>query len=568
MRDWPLGICRKPVSGVKSGASFRQNVLLSFLIVQLVMSLLSGGFASLHASGSHHELSVKDAAATVVVYNTKDPESRLLADFYCEARQIDPTHQIGVAAPLTEEISRADFEKSIEGPLLCEFVNRGYWQFSHDSSGRLQLSEARITYLVLMRGMPLKISPCAASPDGSTAPTGSNTPTPPGPALSADPASCNSASLDSELSVMGYFHHPINGPMRNPYCINESKPLTQSQIPGNLIMVARLDAPTADDVKRMISDGIRIEKEGLWGWGVTDLRSISEGIYRMGDDWIRTAASIMRQQGIPVLGDDLPETFQEGYPLTEVSGYYGWYAANVEGPFADPRFRFLPGALGFHIHSSSACTLRDPKSGWTGPLITHGAAASLGNVYEPYLGITTNLGTLARMLVTGHNLAESYYAAQPVLSWMSVLVGDPLYRPYARLTDPSALPGTKWIDYHRIILAHKGSVLDAAADLARRARELHESLYLEALGAAQYDAGRLSEAMASFQGAATLSKDPTVSLRLVLEQSRTLEKMGHRIDAISLLANALTKDHSLSEKRLLLNWMHRLDPGRFPQIER
>ena len=202
----------------------------------------------------------------------------------------------------------------------------------------------------------------------------------------------------------------------------------------------------------------------------------------------------------------------------------------------------------------------------------HGAAASLGNVYEPYLGFTTNLGTLARVLLAGHNLAESYYAAQPVLSWMSVLVGDPLYRPYARFMVDN-LPSSKWSDYRRIILAHKGSVLDAATDLNRRAREKHESLYLEALGAAQYDMGQVEKSEASFKEAATLTKDPEVSLRLTLEQVRAIEKLGKqgkqgerggRMKAISLLSKKLEKDGTIAQKKLLLNWMHRIDPMNFP----
>ena len=365
---------------------------------------------------------------------------------------------------------------------------------------------------------------------------------------------------------MGFFHHPAPGLLRNPYCINESKQIAKSQIPPNFFMVARLDAPTADAVRKMVLDGIRVEKEGLWGWGVTDSRSIRDGSYKLGDDWIRMAASAMRQKGIPVLGDDLPDTMQAGFPLTDVSAYYGWYSGSIDGPFADPRFRFLPGAVAFHLHSFSASTLRDESRGWTSPLIMHGAAASLGNVYEPYLVFTTNLGTLAWVLVTGHNLAESYYAAQPVLSWMSVLVGDPLYRPYARLLDPAGLPETKWTDFRRIILAHKGSVLGAAADLTRRAKQTRESLYLEALGAAQYDAGDPARAEGSFRVAASLTKDPAITFRLLLEQVRALEKLGNKMKAISLLSKELDRNRSTAQKKLLLNWMSRIDPRNFPGV--
>jgi uncharacterized protein (TIGR03790 family) len=556
---------------------------MTHAFLRAVVLLISGVLAGSSLLAGYPAVSVEDAAAhdssaTVVVFNSNDPEARVLADFYCEARHLDPTHQIALSAPMGEEISRPDYEKSIERPLLDEFVRRGYWQFFRDPAGKSRLVSTRVGYLVLIKGIPLKIAPYtpplpqvqSQTPgqlSGGTdalATSSAQPSAPPSPPAPPAYATCNAASVDSELSVMGLFHHPITGLLRNPYCISEKKQIPKSEIPPNLLMVARLDGPSAEAVRRMVLDGIRAEQEGLWGWGVTDLRSIREGTYKLGDDWIRMAASAMRQKGIPVLSDDLPETMQEGFPLTDVSAYYGWYSGSIDGPFADPQSRFQPGAVAFHLHSSSAASLRDPNRGWTAPLLMHGAAASLGNVYEPYLGFTTDLGTLACELVSGHNLAESYYAAQPVLSWMSVLVADPLYRPYARLMHPTGLPSTKWTDFRRIILAHKGSILDAAADLTSRAREKHESLYLEALGAAQYDVGDLARAEGSFEGAASLTKDPKVAFRLVLEQARTLEKLGNKMKAILLLSKALEKDRTIEEKRLLLNWMHRIDPKMCP----
>ena len=137
---------------------------------------------------------------------------------------------------------------------------------------------------------------------------------------------------------------------------------------------------------------------------------------------------------------------------------------------------------------------------------------------------------------------------------MSVLVGDPLYRPYARMADRGTAvervgAATKWSDYRRIILAHKGSVLDAAAELTRRSRERHESLYLEALGAAQYDEGAFREAESSFKQAAAFSTDPSTSFRLVLEGIRAIEKQGdpgNKMKAISLLSKELEAERPLS----------------------
>ena len=68
---------------------------------------------------------------------------------------------------------------------------------------------------------------------------------------------------------------------------------------------------------------------------------------------------------------------------------------------------------------------------WVAPLLSKGAAASLGNVYEPYLQLTTHLDIFNDRLLHGFTFAESAYMATRALSWMNVAVGDPLYRPYA-----------------------------------------------------------------------------------------------------------------------------------------
>ena len=170
---------------------------------------------------------------------------------------------------------------------------------------------------------------------------------------------------------------------------------------------------------------------------------------------------------------------------------------------------------------------------------------------------------MSSALLAQRNLAESYYMAQPVLSWMSVLVGDPLYRPYASIDAPGSQPSV-WTDYRNIILAHNGSVLKSAPDLVRRAKETHESLYLEALGAAQMDAGSLAPAEASFRTALTMARDERVAYRLLLEQSRAMEKQGKSDRAAALLRQGLLRFIMAPQRSLLLAWIARLDPMKAP----
>jgi hypothetical protein len=76
-----------------------------------------------------------------------------------------------------------------------------------------------------------------------------------------------------------------------------------------------------------------------------------------------------------------------------------------------------------------ASTLRDKNSGWAGPLVSRGAAATVGNVYEAYLELTAHLDILNDRLLHGFTFAESVFMSSRGLSWMGVAVGDPLYRP-------------------------------------------------------------------------------------------------------------------------------------------
>jgi tetratricopeptide (TPR) repeat protein len=57
----------------------------------------------------------------------------------------------------------------------------------------------------------------------------------------------------------------------------------------------------------------------------------------------------------------------------------------------------------------------------------------MGCVHEPYLGGTPDMGVfISRLLFHNFTFGEAAYASQNVLSWMTTVVGDPLYRPFAK----------------------------------------------------------------------------------------------------------------------------------------
>jgi hypothetical protein len=93
-----------------------------------------------------------------------------------------------------------------------------------------------------------------------------------------------------------------------------------------------------------------------------------------------------------------------------------------------------------------------------------------------------------------------------------------------------------------------------------RAREKKESLYLEALGSAQLNAGYLPPAEASFREAVQIETNPVIQFRLLLEQARVLEKEGRGLDGASLLNKNMTRFSDTNQKGLLLAWIARMDP--------
>lgn len=355
-----------------------------------------------------------EARATVVIFNSNDPDSGPLAEYYAKRREIPVSQVIALACPATEEISRADYERTIAGPLRKIFTSRGWWTMG---AGKEVVAATKIRFVALMRGMPLKILSDPALPPGQ-----------PVSGLPEFIASRNEASVDSEMACLGEEKYP--GIVANPY-FRRFTPILENPVDPGMLLVARLDASTPLIVRAMIDDAILAERDGLRGVAYVDARGITEGEYAGGDEWMRKLAASMRGAGLPVVFDNLPGTFPCDYPITDAAVYYGWYADNLDGPFADPGFRFVPGAVAVHIHSFSASTLRSTTSNWCGPLLARGAAVTLGNVYEPYLGLTAHLDIFQDRLMAGFTFAESAYTSQQALSWMGVVVGDPLYRPYA-----------------------------------------------------------------------------------------------------------------------------------------
>jgi uncharacterized protein (TIGR03790 family) len=273
--------------------------------------------------------------------------------------------------------------------------------------------------IVLMRGVPLKI---ASDPDDLFGMENK-------PELRN-----NAAAVDSELTLLPVFGLPLGGFVPNifydglPNGIKTIGP----ELARNMVLVTRLDGPTVNDVKRMIDDSIYVEKHRLAGLAVVDTRGLTDehDSYTSGDDWLRGARDALVKAGWTVKFDDKPEVIPPTDPCNQVAIYLGWYRGDAYGPWVTDPPRFVRGAIAYHLHSFSANTVRSTTANWVGPLIHHGADATMGTVYEPYLALTPHEDIFARRLLGGDYFAAAAWSSERGLSWMLTVVGDPLYRPF------------------------------------------------------------------------------------------------------------------------------------------
>jgi uncharacterized protein (TIGR03790 family) len=488
----------------------------------------------------------READATLVVFNARDPESRALAEYYAERRGVPGDQVVGLDCPLDEEITRRQYIDTIEQPLRDLFDRHRWWSVRTGLEDRREASDSRIRFVALMRGLPLKIKSTIQPPAPDATP-------PPRPHADDPVRRHDEAAVDSELSILGAFREDPFGSIGNPY-YRRFSPILDPTAPSGLLLVARLDAPTADAVRRMIDDTLLAERTGLYGWAYIDRRSIPESGYREGDDWLQNAAAECWNHGLPVILDNNPAILPAGFPVTEAALYYGWYDARAGGALAAPQF--TPGAVAVHIHSFSAATLRNPDAHWAAPLLVRGAAATLGNVYEPYLDLTPHLDVFNERLLQGFTFAESAYMSLKVLSWMTTIIGDPLYRPFAdgltgdwrREPDPAAAP---WIALQKQLRQGSRAGLTQTLYLARLARENPTGLNYEALGLLQSFYGEPREALQSLEAAGPLYKNPAETFRTVIERLRILQSIGDQPAALKLIDRNLQRAQPPDRARLL-----------------
>lgn len=361
-----------------------------------------------------------DAQRVVILANSSDPESVELARYYAEKRGVPAGRIVALPLSAAEEITWPEFIATLWNPLLRAGLVDGWingsYSGSKDALGRLKVATSGhdVEALVVCRGVPLRVANDIALLDPSSTP------------LSQNPAyRTNEGAVDSELAVLSLTGTPIDGLLPNP--LFEQQNPTAAQL-AQIIPVGRLDGPTLADAKGLVDRALAAERDGLCGRAYIDLGG---GPAAQGDVWFSATATALAPLGYEIDIDHDPKTLPPTARFDAPVLYFGWYEWNVNAPFTNPGFTFPVGAIALHLHSFSAATLRSTDHNWVGPFVSRGVTATVGNVGEPYLEFTHQPQLFARALAAGQPLARAALFSIRCLSWKGIVVGDPLYRPFA-----------------------------------------------------------------------------------------------------------------------------------------
>lgn len=504
----------------------------------------------------------------IVVFNNRLPESKLVADHYARKRDVPARQIVGLALPTTETMTRVEFIEQLQSPLLRFLETNSFFTFSpstNPGTSPRRVSAASVRYAVLCYGVPLKILKDTTLVEAEA--------TRLQPALQR-----TDAAVDSQLVLLPSSEQTLlwAGPLANPvYSVTNTAPLHPT---NGLLIVARLDGPTPALARALVDKALEAETNGLWGRAYFDARGLTNGDYKLGDDWMRGAANVARRVGFETELDERPATFGAGFPLSQVALYAGWYDQAVSGPFTRPTVEFMPGAFAYHLYSFSARSLREGSASWAATLLAKGATCTMGSTEEPYLSGTPDLFVfLSRWSFLNFTFGEAAWAAQRNLSWQTTVIGDPLYRPFAQRPDllHAELEQRKspLLEWSHLSIVNRNLALGVAPAQAIAYLEAlpfarQSAVLTERLGDFYSAQNKFSDALGTWEAAIKCNPSPQQRLRLYLRlaQGRTvagpdaaalqwlqklLQEFPDYPDALSIYRQMLPLAQKLAEKSVV-----------------
>jgi uncharacterized protein (TIGR03790 family) len=336
----------------------------------------------------------------LVVVNLQSNPSREIGQYYIRKRGVPLANLCTINTSPVEEVTRAVYNKDIEAPIGAFLTTHG-------------LTE-KILYIVTTFGVPLKIRG------------------------NGDKMRNDAASVDSELTVLYQRLHgrgiPLSGPVVNPFYRQRDTPFGHPLFP--IYLVTRLAAYDMAEMKALVDRALIARNVGRF---IIDARGDES---TSGNQWLRTAALLLPAERVMMENSATVVTNQK-----QVIAYASWGSNDRDRKQRFLHFEWLPGAIATEFVSFNGRTFARPRDSWqigtwgdkstwfggapqtlTADYIHEGATGASGQVEEPFLEYCPHPEFVLPAYYSGRTLAESYYMGIPALSWMNIVIGDPLTR--------------------------------------------------------------------------------------------------------------------------------------------
>jgi len=362
------------------------------------LSLVFGGALGLLLQAAPAQ--AQTPGQVLVVVNRRSVTSRQIGEYYVRKRGIPAANLCAIDTAPDETIIRSVYAKEIETP-VGEFLKK-------------QRLRETILYIVLTSGVPLRISG------------------------RGEELRTEASSVDSELTLLYQRLRgvviPLPGPVNNPFFRQRDTPFSHPVFP--IYLVTRLDGYSMADMKALVDRGLQARNTGKF---VIDLKGSDS---TPGNQWLQTAALLLPPDRVSI--DQSPAVLSG---IEGVIGYASWGSNDPARKHRFLHFKWLPGAIATEFVSFDGRTFRQPPNDWeigtwedkrtwfagapqamAADYIHEGATGASAQVYEPYLAFCPRPEFVLPAYYSGRTLAESFYLGIPGLSWMNVVIGDPLTR--------------------------------------------------------------------------------------------------------------------------------------------
>ena len=330
----------------------------------------------------------------LVLINNNSAMSRQVGEYFVQTRDVPAKNVAYLDVPAREVISKDQFED------LKEKVK--------DHITYKDLVD-EVNYIVTTKGFPLKIS---------------------------NASNWFRACVDEELAlIFGPLESRIGNSfyVANPYAGERSYFSAADQ---GIYLVNRLTGYDWDDVRGIIDRANdTMGNRGKFVLDVDPGRDGSPG-YRIANDWLRNANTILVDRGEDVFFDD-----SRWYVVgkDDVMGYASWGSNDGnDTDHAKPHNTWVNGSIAETFVSTGGRTFTYPPrygQSMIADIIRENVTGVKGYVYEPYLTAIAHPDILFERYTAGFNLAQSYRMASLMLGWMGVVVGDPKCAPYRDIPD-------------------------------------------------------------------------------------------------------------------------------------